>query len=294
MTGGCRPAVIVLGMHRSGTSAVAGTAVRLGFAAPLTPLPASSDNPNGFYESRPIVTINHRIFLAAGSAWNLCLHFEPDWIDHGLLPADRLAIEATLRREFPPDSGFVMKDPRLCLTLPAWLPALRTAGAEVSVLLVLRHPEEVVHSLARRNQLPAHETAPLWLHHMLEAERMTRGLNRAFVLYDALISDWRLCMDEAGRSAGIAWPRRRDETDRDIDDFLSGSMRHHVAAPISAAVGPPPVCDMIDAVWIALRRLADDPGMPAALACLDHVRARFAAWRHETYPPGFHVVFREA
>ena len=59
-----RQAVVVLGMHRSGTSAVAGVAVRLGLAGPATELPASGDNPGGFYESLPVVKINPPNLLA--------------------------------------------------------------------------------------------------------------------------------------------------------------------------------------------------------------------------------------
>ena len=182
-----RQAVVILGMHRSGTSAVAGTMVRLGLAPPLTPLPASGDNPSGFYESFPVVQLNHQMLLVAGCAWNLCLTFEPDRLDSLLQEGDRRIIAETLRREFAGAAGFVLKDPRLCLTLPAWLPALGAAGDEVCVLLVVRHPREVAHSLAHRNQLSEVETIPNWLHHMLEAERLSRGLNRAVVFYDDLL-----------------------------------------------------------------------------------------------------------
>src|ERR1700689_5171594 len=118
-----RKAVVVLGMHRSGTSALAGTAVRLGLASPRTPLPVSNDNPSGFYESLPVVEVNHRILLAEGCAWNVCLTFEPDRLDGMLLPmGNRQLILDTLRSEFDDTASFVLKDPRLCLTLRAWLP----------------------------------------------------------------------------------------------------------------------------------------------------------------------------
>ena len=47
-----RTAVLVLGMHRSGTSSVAGALIRLGGAAPLTLMPPhETQNPRGFWES---------------------------------------------------------------------------------------------------------------------------------------------------------------------------------------------------------------------------------------------------
>lgn len=229
--------------------------------------------------------------MAAGCAWNVCLTFEPDRLDRMLGPAARAFIAGAVQREFGDATGFVLKDPRLCLTLPAWLPALRTAGTKVSVLIVIRHPAEVVRSLAARDRLAESETAPHWLHHMLEAERLSRGFDRAVVSYDDLLRDWRTCVTQAGRTAGIAWPRPIAQAEPDIGAFLSDSSRHHAAMQAGAAVGPPRVCEMIEAVWITLRRLADNPRSPGALECLDHIRAQFAAWRRDVCLPGFRVVF---
>ena len=286
-----RQAVVILGMHRSGTSALAGTAVRLGLASPRTPLPTSDDNPTGFYESFPVVQVNHKILLAAGCGWNVCLTFEPNRLDGMLRPVDRQFILETLRREFGNAASFVLKDPRLCLTLPAWLPALHATGAGVRVLIVARHPVEVVRSLAVRNQHPQAEAAPHWLHHMLEAEQASRGLNRAVVSYDNLTRDWRSCMAQAGMIANVTWPRPIELAGPDIDAFLAAASRHHEAEHASAVIGPAPVCDMINAAWIAFRHLVSNPEASVALACLDQVRARFADWRRATFPPGFRAVF---
>jgi hypothetical protein len=127
---------------------------------------------------------------------------------------------------------------------------------------------------------------PNWLHHILEAERLTRGLNRAVIFYDDLLADWRHCMTRAGRIAHIAWPRAIVPTERDIDDFLAPSSRHHLAPQSTASIGPQPVCGMVDATWTTLRRLSDDPEASSALNELDRVRAAFADWRRQTHPPG--------
>lgn len=294
MTGQFRQALVILGMHRSGTSALAGTAARLGLASPRTPLPVADDNPSGFYESFPVVMANHDILVAAGCAWNVCLTFEPDRLVSTLRPEDRRAIAGIVQHEFDATASFVLKDPRLCLTLPAWLQALHAAGAGVRVLILARHPAEVVRSLAARNQFPEGETAPHWLHHMLEAERTSRGLNRAVVAYDDLTRDWRGCLTEAGKTAGVTWPYPIELGRPDIDAFLAAASPHRVAEHASAVIGQPPVCDMINAAWVAFRHLTRNPEAPVALACLDQVRARFADWRRATFPPGFRAVFPAA
>jgi hypothetical protein len=198
-----RQAIVILGMHRSGTSALAGTVARLGLATPRTPLPPAPDNPTGFYESLPVVMVNHQLLRAARCTWNLCFTFEPDCLSKLLGLAGGEVILDTLRQEFDGTTPFVLKDPRLCLMLPAWLPALRAIETAIRVLIIVRHPAEVMHSLSVRNKLPENETALQWLHHMIEAERASRDVNRAIVFYDSLLYEWKSCVTKVARLANI-------------------------------------------------------------------------------------------
>jgi hypothetical protein len=245
-------------------------------------LPAAEDNPGGFYEASQVVAVNHNLLLAAGSGWNFCLNFEPEIIVEALQPSHRAIIAQILRREFGDAPGFVLKDPRLCLTLPAWMPVLRDDGIDVSTLIIVRHPAAVVRSIERRNHLPEDQTAANWLHHMLEAERSSRRLKRAIIFYEDFVRDWRRCITAAGRVAGIVWPRTIEEAAPEIDRFL---------VPAPAHVGSSPVRDMVNAVWGALGRLSHDPGSYFDLAHLDDLRTQFAVWRRQVMPPGTRVVF---
>ena len=182
-----------------------------------------------------------------------------------------------LRQEFADEPAFVVKDPRLCLTLPIWMPAFRALDSEVSVLLVVRHPDEVARSVFRRDRLPESNTTAVWLHHMLAAEQMTRGMPRAVVLYDDLLNDWRGCMTRAGRMANIAWPTPGELAQ---GDAVIRSLRHHVAASGYVSVGHPPLRDLSNDAWLALRQLAENPGLSSVHERLDHVRSFFVAWRH--------------
>ena len=64
-----KTAYVVLGMHRSGTSSVAGALTLLGAAAPRTLMQAAADNPTGFWESEKITEFNDEVLHAAGSSW---------------------------------------------------------------------------------------------------------------------------------------------------------------------------------------------------------------------------------
>ena len=62
-------AVLVLGMHRSGTSSVAGALVHLGGHAPLHMMPPQPDNERGFWESPVIMALNDDVLAAGDSGW---------------------------------------------------------------------------------------------------------------------------------------------------------------------------------------------------------------------------------
>jgi hypothetical protein len=239
----------------------------------------AADNPTGDFEAASVVDLNRSLLRETGCGWESCRSFDPRTLGHVAQFGASCGCQRVLREEFECASAFVMKDPRLALTLPVWLPALREAGANVSVLIVVRHPAEVVRSMSQHDRLPEAVTAPLWLHHMLEAERVTRSLPRAVILYEDLLRDWRWCMAWAGRCAGISWPTRINDVLPHIDSFVTPSLRHHVVSEATATVGPPPLRDLISTAWLALRRLRDDVGSRSAQEALDDVRSRFAAWK---------------
>ena len=260
--------LIVLGMHRSGTSSVAGTAVRLGLAPPRTLLPPAPDNPLGFYESVLVTSLNDLIFRAAGCDWSECLSFDPARFDEKGQAAMGEMIAGLLREEFVFPGFNVIKDPRMCLTLPLWMPALRETRAALSAVLVLRDPLAVARSLVRRDGIPPDRSIRLWLHHMLRAEHASRTIPRAVVAYDALLADWRGTMDRAGRIAGIVWPGWTRGPRPDIDEFLVPPR----SGGAEAMEIPAGLRDDVLEVWSALRALRDDPMDRSAMARLDDAR----------------------
>ena len=198
--GGARRCVLVLGMHRSGTSALTNLLQRLGAAGPHRPMPATDDNPDGYGESRPIARFNDRLLESAGTSWNREHAIPADWFDPAARVADRDTALRLLEEEFPTAGTFVLKDPRICRLLPFWRSVLEHAGIPVAAVLPLRDPLEVARSLAARARSPLFQPAAivaaersvlLWMRHVIDAERGSRGLLRHVVDYAALLHDWR-------------------------------------------------------------------------------------------------------
>ena len=102
--------VVVLGMHRSGTSSAAGALVRLGAAAPQHLMAPNADNARGFWESPVIVRLNDAVLAAGGSDWKDWRRFNFAKIRKVEADALRARAKEALAEEFG-DVGFaVMKD----------------------------------------------------------------------------------------------------------------------------------------------------------------------------------------
>lgn len=158
------PAIVyVLGMHRSGTSAVSRLLGHLGFSHGDEDrlLPAAEDNPHGFWENTQVKGLNDRILARLGGNWQDVPDFPAGW--HRDRRVADLRIEAVQAldelRDWAGDQDVVLKDPRLSLTLPFWLDLAPTRG----VVLVMRRPTEVAGSLAARNGTPPNAAVSLWL-----------------------------------------------------------------------------------------------------------------------------------
>jgi hypothetical protein len=221
----------VLGMHRSGTSALTGMLHHLGVALGERLMPASPDNPRGYWEHNDIVDVDHRLMATLGRTWDdmrpLPAGFERD----EAAQAAARDLSLILNRDFGGVSLWGLKDPRLCRLMPLWTSLLAEERVKPRFLLALRHPLDVAASLAARDGLSAARAGVLWLGYLLAAERATRGKQRAIVHYEDLVGEqgWRGIAALIADEFGIAWPRAGDAAEAAVDDFLTPELRRNRA-----------------------------------------------------------------
>ena len=161
------PCVIVLGMHRSGTSLLTGSLEAAGLylgevnnGAPF--------NRKGNKENESIRALNDALLHGNGAAWNRPPNGQARW-SRADEAWSRTLIGPYLAAERP--WGF--KDPRTVWTVEGWLrllPHARLVG-------VFRHPSLVVQSLAARSRalaVDADEALGLWCAYNAELIRLHR------------------------------------------------------------------------------------------------------------------------
>jgi hypothetical protein len=276
---GKRQAILVLGTHRNGTSAVAGALRLLGVVPPAHVLPPAADNPAGFWESPVVIGANDWILTSGGRPWFECLAFDSDGLDPDTRAAALTFIILSLRGEFGDKPLLLVKDPRICLLLDLWLPALQALQIHCAALLVLRQPGEAVASLAHRSWLPPAHGAALWLGYMLAAERATRVCRRCILTYDELLSDWRRALSRVGREVEIAWPVAVDGVVAPLEGFINPALRHHRGVRTRGLrMGRAPVGIWLEEAYDAMLGLGRDRTRVEPLARLDELSAAFSVW----------------
>ena len=219
-------ALLVLGMHRSGTSALTRLLNLLGVALGDDLMQAGPDNPSGFWEHNGVVAVHERLLAALGRSWDDPRPLPEDWLQTAAADVAARDIEAIIRRDFSTTALWAVKDPRMCRLLPLWRRVLGRLGIEPRMLLMSRHPDEVAGSLQRRDGLPAAISELLWARYLLDAAIGSEGCKRCMLAYGDLLEDWQATIRKAFGTIGLDIQPNADQAAR-IDAFLSPHLRHH-------------------------------------------------------------------
>jgi GT2 family glycosyltransferase len=178
-----REILFVIGMHRSGTSFLAGALSRLGYALPDDIGAGATDNPEGHNESIAVCAVNDALLAAAGMTWLDARELTPAQVQR--LAASPLAqrVFDALAAAFPGHGPVLVKDPRLSALLPVWRRLLEPQGYRIAVAVAARHPGAVAASLWARNRIPLREGHLAWTLQTLAALRSSESGRRALYLF---------------------------------------------------------------------------------------------------------------
>lgn len=225
-----RPKIVaVLGMHRSGTSAITRglRALSVDLGANLAPAIAG-ENDKGFWEDRDISLINRRVLEKLGSDWDrtsleaLAPLLGPQFSD------ERYAAASLLEEKLGSTGLFGFKDPRSALILPFWTTVFEDLGIEDTYLITLRNPLEVAESLRKRNGLDTAQGLLLWLKYTWQAVAMTTGKTRCCVAYQHILSRPAEELARISRALDLPMPAPSSADLLEYSaDFLARDLRHN-------------------------------------------------------------------
>jgi hypothetical protein len=248
--------VCVLGMHRSGTSLVAGILRRLG--TDLGPdedfLPPDPNNQSGYFELAELVEINDEILALHGGSWHQLPELPAGWERSDELAQIRDRARRLLGRRFAGSPAWAWKDPRTCITLPFWqrlVPGLR-------YVICFRNPVDIARSLRSREgeERTLEDHVRDWLRHTASALSYTADRPRIVVQYERFFQD---AEHQVRRLAGFLGRKDRLEepaTMERIFEFIDPGLVHARSAS-SAIADDSAVPFDVAALYLALQLATD-------------------------------------
>lgn len=224
---------VVLGMHRSGTSMLAGLLVTgLGYKTGGPLIGSAFDNEKGFFELLGVVLQNDELMKAQRTYWdsNVIAYSGQRGLD------DKKSGKVKFHKgdkalEFlnNPDNGpWLQKDPRMCITLKTWIPLFDN---EPAALFTYRHPLEVALSLKKREKgFPLERGLRLWIIYNMRSIENSAGLCRVISSNEAVLADplteVQRISDELTTKCGVPKPPRKLEQ-IDVDKFVDPDLQHN-------------------------------------------------------------------
>lgn len=240
-------AVCVTGMHRSGTSFVAGALGLIGVSLgrPDRMLRPGPDNPKGYFEVQEIVQLDDELLSQLGGAWDQPPVLDPGWARDPALAPFRQRAASILDDVFGPAADrppvIAWKDPRISLLLPFW----REVAPVATTIVVVRDPVEVVASLALRGYaVGTAQAAALWLRYVFAAT--AADPDHLLVRHTDVFDDLPATIGRLAEHVGLPAPDAA--TEAAVRDHLDVGLRHHDAAGANADLDNP-LLDLARTVW---------------------------------------------
>jgi O-antigen biosynthesis protein len=180
--------VVVIGMHRSGTSAISRGLLALGVDLGDNLTPGLVDNnEKGFWEDLDVNALNIEILNALNHDWHTLAPIREDEFSRTDLGPLLIRAVELLRQKTKSIDIWGIKDPRIARLLPFWKQVFRHVDLLPSFIIALRNPLSVAQSLKVRDGFNDVKSYYLWLEHMVSAIIESGGHKRVVVDFDRLM-----------------------------------------------------------------------------------------------------------
>lgn len=226
-----RLGVIILGMHRSGTSALGGLINKMGLKTGGPLIQAAEDNEKGFFERIDVVLQDDYLMQKQGVHYSHNTYkYDPlVGVKHVLNDDGKFFKEGHRGLAFlnnQENYPWMLKDPRLCITLRTWLPLLNFIPA---VLFTYRHPMDVALSMNKREfeRFAVNKGLRLWYVYNKRAILQSHDLCRVVTSHRKVMQqphqELARIFDEL-HGCGVDVPHQL--TDEEVSSFIDIKLQH--------------------------------------------------------------------
>jgi len=198
--------VVVLGMHRSGTSAITRGLEVLGVNLGDNLYPAAIDNPKGFWEDNDFLGINEELLAHLDYSVDRLGLIDWQMPSTAIVESLELKAEKLVSERCKKNALWGFKDPRTARLLPFWQAVFERVGCDVRYVIATRNPISIVESLYKRSGFEGGITFYLWLEHLIPAISGTINAKGVVVDYDQLLENPKLQLLRVAKALGVTAP----------------------------------------------------------------------------------------
>ena len=239
--------ILILGMHRSGTSALSGTLNLLDVYLGNNLMAGREENPKGFFENVEICKVNESLLSRIQS--NVHDDFYNPIKLKDIQDCDLECLKQALINQFKYSQIFAIKDPRIGYLLPVYIQALESIDVDVKIIIPFRNPLEVARSLNKRNGFSIEKGLLHWAYHILTSEFFSRDLQRVFTCFDELVQSPQTVIKQIDQKLKLNLNSKYNAKKDQIADFLTPGLKHHnIALDNLSEKVPKPIRDIVSLV----------------------------------------------
>lgn len=219
--------IVVLGMHRSGTSVITRSLKVLGIDLGNNLMAkAESNNPKGFWEDLDINNLNIDLLRALGHDWHTTIPISTIELTSSTVESFKLRAATILRKKLEHTTIFGLKDPRICRLLPFWQSVFDHLKTNVKYIIASRNPMSIARSLNKRDGFDFEKSYYLWLDHITHSITNTSEKLRIVVDYDLLIESPEEQLQRISSFLELNFNLESKEFLEYKNDFLGASLRN--------------------------------------------------------------------
>lgn len=269
-----RQCILILGMHRSGTSVLTRLQNIRGAGLPRNIIQSNDFNQSGYWEPARILEYNDRVLAQLNSSWGDWMKLDWSMISAAKQSKAKEEISRIIESEYGDEELIVIKDPRISRFSEIYIDILEGMGFEVLPVLTFRNPLEVIASLKNRDGFASSHSALLWLRHTLDSEVITREMPRVIVSYELLRSDWETADKLITQKLSPNYTFSAQEVSDLVESFINKKLINQKSS-IEDLVLDPLGKGWVSSVYQAMTILQKNDQSERAFAVLDEVRRQF-------------------
>lgn len=270
--------LVVLGVHRSGTSVIARSLECFGAKNSRNLLAANPINPKGFFEDQDIYNFNElKLLPHLGASWHNVNFIE--WKKLCSHDRSKLILEASeiIKKNYSDSAQlFVLKEPRISILLPFYLSVLENVGFEVKLICSLRDPLSVARSLNKVQGLSINHGGMLYVSNWLSILNSIQNVPTAFANYDEIITDPSRVLNSIANKLGIQIPRDFEKNISELSSvFIEKNCRHNTFK-IDELFWEPDLPQLAIELYKSLLAANQTQSIEKTNCCLDNAKSLFA------------------